>query len=818
MDASSAQLLVACGAAAVAIAAVLWALRVTDGARGVARRLEDQTHALESKLQRSDAIFAAFPGVALIWEPDEGVSVEGEWGQPRVYGSPLALASLLRFAEAGSGEDPAIRILRGLSAFKGVDTSGREALLARALAKLRTEGQPFTLRLPTPGGSFVEIDGRTAGPRAVLWITDAGVKGVEEGAALGRLEEARQIVARDPTAFLEMLAGAPFLAWRLSPAGKLEWANQAYVAALEAKSLDQAIGRNLMLDAFVADQARRAFESGAMVEETRAIVVGGDRRTLQVQLFPVSGGLGGMAFDVTEMESAREALARSVKAHDQTLDALAEGVAIFGPDRRLTFFNRAFAALWGLESAFLAQRPTHAALLDALKEKRKLPAHANYAEWRANELLAYQDLAELPETLWQLPEGRTLRVARQRHPGGGLLMIFSDITNETTLKGRYAHLLQVQRAAMDKLHEGVVVFGLDGRCRLSNSAFHAMWRLDPEEAGEGMEFDRMVELCRPLHHEAEEWAAIRSRITDPSPIARQEHRGEMRRSDGAVIRYLTRPLPDGATLVAFLDVTATRKVEEALRDRAEAFEAADRLKTEFVQHVSYQLRTPLQTIHGYAEVLANFMAGPLNDRQRDQIRIILAASESLSKLIDDILDVAMIEANHLELDLQEVNLNEVLQEAASMVAPKAREADVALALEWSPAIGALTVDAKRLKQIVLNLVSNALRASEKGDTVTIGADRAEGSVRIWVTDTGRGIPFDAQAQAFNQFVSGDRAGAGLGLPLVRSFVELHQGWVSLGSAPGRGTTVTCHFPTTATPPGPPPPLSGTSETRLKRIA
>ncbi len=810
MDATVAQLLVAGGAAAVAVAAALWALRVTDGARGIERRLHDQIDGLEDKLQRADSVFAAYPGVALIWEPEAAAVAEGDWGAPRLYGSPVALASLLRFADSAAAGNPAVRILQGLAGFKGVDSSGTDASLARALARLRSEGMPFSLKIAAPGGACVEIDGRTAGPRAVLWIVDYGVKGVEEGAARGRIEEARELVARDPTAFLDMLAQAPFLAFRLSASGKLEWANGAYLAALGAKSLEQAIGRNLMLDSLTAEQARRAIETASRVQEVRAAIVAGERRTLRIDLFPVGGGVGGMAFDVTDAEATREALARSVKAHDQTLDALAEGVAIFGPDRKLAFFNRAFAALWGLDTTFLAQRPTHAALLDALKEKRKLPAHANYAEWRANELLAYQELAELPETLWQLPEGRTLRVARQRHPLGGLLLIFSDITNETTLKGRYAALLQVQKAAMDKLHEGIVVFGLDGRCRLSNSAFHSLWRLDPEAVAEGLEFDRLVDLCRPLHHEPQEWTAIRARITDPSPIARQEHRGEMRRSDGSFLRYLTRPLPDGATLVAFLDVTAGRKVEEALRDRAEAFEAADRLKTEFVQHVSYQLRTPLQTIHGYAEVLANFIAGPLNDRQRDQIRIILAASESLSKLIDDILDVAMIEANHLELDLQTLNLNDVLQEAAAMIAPKAREADVTLALDWSPAIGALNADGKRLKQIVLNLVSNALRFSDKGDTITIGADRSEGHVRLWVSDTGRGIPFDAQAQAFDQFVSGDRAGAGLGLPLVRSFVELHNGWVSLASAPGQGTIVTCHFPAGALAAPSPRPLTEAS--------
>ncbi len=319
---------------------------------------------------------------------------------------------------------------------------------------------------------------------------------------------------------------------------------------------------------------------------------------MKIMMFPLSGGAGGMAFDVTEAEDARDALAKHTRAHDQTLNHMSEGVAIFGPDKRMIFHNRAFATMWGLDPAFLADRPTHAALLDHLKEKRKLPAHSNYAEWRAGELALYQEIADLPEALWVLPEGRSLRVTRQRHPLGGLLLIFADRTDELTLKSQYNALLQVQRAALDRLHEGVVVFGLDGKMKLYNAAFATMWELSEEDLAGQITFDRLMDLTLPLFHQRATWSAVKARITDPSPAARQEFRGEMERTDGTVVTFLTRPLPDGATLVAFLDISATKKVEHALRDRAEAFEAADRLKTEFVQNVSYQLRTPLQAISG----------------------------------------------------------------------------------------------------------------------------------------------------------------------------------------------------------------------------
>ncbi len=804
LDGGFASLLVAAGAAAIAVASLLWALRVTDGARGGVEVWKKRARDLEDKVAWADAIFGAHPGVVLIWEGAQSASGDGDWGTPRIYGSPLALASLLRFSDSAFAAEPAVRILQGLSGFGALDATGGVTRLAPALARLRREGTPFSLTISTPDGVFIEADGRTAGARAVVWVLDASVRGVEEGGARGRIEGGREIIARDPAAFLEMWNAAPFMAWRVNGALKLEWANPDYVGALEAKSLDQAIARNLQLDQGAAELARKAIDSGEAVQETRSAVVGGQLRTLVIRMSAVAGGAAGIAIDVTEAEAAREQLSKQQRAHDETLNHLGEGIAVFDAQKRLVFHNNAFEHLWGLDPAFLQDRPVHAAWLDHLKEKRKLPAHANYAEWRAGELALYQEVAELPQDLWVLPDGRMLRIARQRHPGGGLLLIFSDITNEVSLRSQYDALLQTQKAALDKLHEAVIVFGLDGRMKLSNAAFSAMWKLQPEALELDMAFDRVISACEPLFHDRAVWAQVRARITDPSPEARTEYRGEMFRSDETMLKFLTRPLPDGATLVAFQDITADRRVEDALRERAEAFEAADQLKGQFVENVSYQLRNPLQAISGNAEMLQQKIFGPLNDRQIDQVGAILEASGSLSKLIDNILDVAMVEAGNVQLDLGPVDIYQTISESVQMAASKARDTEVPIRIKCDPRIGEIQADHKRITQVIVNLLANALRHTERGDTISVSAERLDGVVRLTVQDTGKGMAFEAQARAFDSFESGDRRGAGLGLALVRSFVEMHGGWVALASEPGRGVTVTCHLPALAPAAAPPP--------------
>ena len=808
MDGGFASLLVAGGSASIAVAALLWALRVTDGARGSVETWKKRARDLEDKIAWADAIFGAHPGIVLIWEDTLTNPGEGDWGKPRIYGSPLALASLLRFSDAAVAAEPPVRILQGLSVFDATDATGALTRLAPAITRLRRDGAAFSIKISTPDGVYVEVDGRTAGARAVAWILDASVRGVEEGAAGGRIgSSGHEVIARDPAAFLEMWNGAPFMAWRVNGALKLEWANPDYLAALEAKTLDQALARNLQLDQGAVDLARKAIELGEAVEETRSAVVGGQLRTLRLRMSPVAGGAAGIAIDVTESEAARELLSKQQRAHDETLNHLAEGIAVFDQGKRITFYNRAFEAMWGLDPAFLADRPVHAAWLDHLKEKRKLPAHANYAEWRARELALYQEHDNLPEDLWVLPDARMLRVARQPHPNGGMLMIFSDITNEVSLKSQYDALVQTQKAALDKLHEAIVVFGLDGRLKLSNAAFAAMWKVEPDALENEAPFDRVVELCQHLFHDRAEWARVRGRITDPSPEARTEYRGEMRRSDESVLKFLTRPLPDGATLVAFQDITADRRVEEALRERAEAFEQADQLKGQFVENVSYQLRNPLQAIYGNAELLQAKVFGPLNDRQVEQVGSIIEASSNLSKLIDNILDVAMVEAGNVVLDLAPVDIYATITESVQMAASKARDTEVPIRVKCDAKIGEINADPKRLTQVIVNLLSNALRHTERGDTITVSAERVDGVLRLTVQDTGKGMAFDAQARAFASFQSGDPRGAGLGLAVVRSFVEMHGGWVALQSEPGRGVTVTCHLPATTpiagTPPTPP---------------
>ncbi|WP_293611281.1 PAS domain-containing sensor histidine kinase [Ponticaulis sp.] len=795
LSADQIPVMVAVGASALALSSMLWSLRITDGHRGAARKFRERSDKSEEKLARAESIFDAHPGIILVWE--ETALDDDDIGHPQVYGSPVALAGLLRFTDDSLSDDPAVRIVEGLADLEARDASGKDATLRQRLRELRLSGSPFSLTIIGPSGRFLEADGRTAGARAVMWLTDSTIKGLEESSARFRIEEARQVVARDPTAFLDMLSKSPFPAWRLSGTGRLQWANGAYLEAVEARNLDVALEKQVHLDSQVNDQVRATLDGNKDISETRQISINGERRSMRVLTFPLSGGAGAMAFDVTDEVEARETLSRHVRAHDETLNNIDEGVMIFGADRRLIYYNRAFSRMWRLKESFLLEKPSHGQILDELRAGRKLPARANFGEWRAEELAYYQMKSSTAEDIWRLPDGRTLKVTRQHHPLGGLLVLFKDMTDELALESKYKMLIKTQTATLNNLHEAVTVFGSDGRLRLHNEAFLRLWELEPGNLQGEVDYDHISGLCTKLFHDQDIWANIKGHITNPSSEARRETTGEMKRSDGSVVTYLTQPLPDGATLVAFVDMTAARRVEEALRERAEAFEAADKLRTEFVRNVSYQLRSPLTTILGYTQFLESGQMGELNEQQSGFVQSILSASNNLSKLIDDILDLAMIEARRLDLDISEVDLTEVVRDSINMVVSNVEDMEVDVSCELDEDIGTMMADERRLRQILFNLMTNAMRFTESGGRITIKGHKQEGMVWLSVSDTGKGIEYDQQPSVFDSFSSGDRQGAGLGLALVRSFVELHGGQVLMQSAPGEGTTVICMMPENA---------------------
>jgi len=235
-----------------------------------------------------------------------------------------------------------------------------------------------------------------------------------------------------------------------------------------------------------------------------------------------------------------------------------------------------------------------------------------------------------------------------------------------------------------------------------------------------------------------------------------------------------------------------------LRERNEALETAGRLKSEFIANVSHELRTPLNAVIGFAEILTNQYFGDLNLRQLDYSHGILASARLLMRLINDILDLATIEAGYMVLEAGRIDVFAMLQAVVSLTRERARSRDLELELLCPPQIGVIDGDERRLKQALFNLISNSIKFTPPGGAISVEAVRREDALLLTVADTGAGIPDADRAPMPGKFVLGVRqSGTGLGLSLVKRLVELHGGAVLIESASGLGTRITCRLPAVA---------------------
>jgi signal transduction histidine kinase len=237
-----------------------------------------------------------------------------------------------------------------------------------------------------------------------------------------------------------------------------------------------------------------------------------------------------------------------------------------------------------------------------------------------------------------------------------------------------------------------------------------------------------------------------------------------------------------------------------IQDKSRQLEIANQHKSEFLANMSHELRTPLNAIIGFSEVLIERMFGELNEKQDDYLKDIFSSGKHLLSLINDILDLSKIEAGRMELDVENFDVPAALGNALTLVRERAQRHGIALGLQVAPELGAIRADERKFKQILLNLLTNAVKFTPDGGKVEVRAGLRDGVLEVAVSDTGIGIAQADQAAVFEEFkqvgrhYTNKQEGTGLGLALTRRFVELHGGTLTLESAPGQGSTFTFTLP------------------------
>ena len=510
---------------------------------------------------------------------------------------------------------------------------------------------------------------------------------------------------------------------------------------------------------------------------------------------------------------ARSQFADTEKRFRTAVEAARCGVWEWDLKEDQVFVSDVMAAMLGWESGGVVSGDAMLSRVAEPDRQRVLTALRSAALYGAFDV-SFRSPHEDGRTTWVDARGQALG----RDDGGfdRIVGVALDVTDERTAQARAQAAETRLRDAIESVSEAFVLWDRRGRLRLSNQNFREWFDIDPRILKPGAPKQTIGQIAR---------LAIKREA--PAPNA-QPGVIEAELNDGRWLQISERRTADGGAVMTAADITAIKQQEDARRRNEEQLQAmvtrleqsqgelallarkyetakvraesANRAKSEFLANMSHELRTPLNAINGFSEIMTAEMFGPLGDRRyKEYAQDILNSGQHLLALINDILDMAKIEAGKLNMSFEPIALEEVVEDAVRLVRNRAEQSGLVLGVELG-ALPEIEADYRALKQVLLNLLSNALKFTPRGGSVRVLGERAGDKVRLSVRDSGIGIaPEDIErlATPFEQIESQHsktQQGTGLGLALTKSLIEMHGGALTFESAPGQGTTVSVLLP------------------------
>ncbi len=679
--------------------------------------------------------------------------------------------------------------LDGGAAGKGLSAE-QLAELSNYVSRTQKTAAPFRMALTPPGSQrSLAVRGTLADPQvspggaALLWVFDFS----ESESELARLRADAARAKGDFAALVGLIEAAPLPMWFRGPDARLKLVNKAYVAAVGGESADAVVEAQTELiepvDGLTAARiAIQAAQQKRPIERIVATTIGGSRRSMRVSDLPLGEeGVAGYAVDIEEMEEQARELRAFRDAQRQMLDQLSVGVAQFGADRKLVSanepFRRAFALGPGSFEGVEFER-----LLREARDAERTPEVRDFPAWRA-ERVEWFTLNEPVEEAWPLSDGTHLRVVAQPMPDGGLVMIAEDRTESLALSATRDTLLRTRTATFDSLFEALAVFAPDGHMQLWNRRFAGAWGLEPEALDGHPTADQLVEKIAPLLDKPKQAAAI-GEVVRGATLDRKQTGGRVSLADGRTLEIAGVPLPDGNGLLTVLDITDSQKAEDALRERNEALEAADEVKTRFLANMSYEFRVPLTSIGGFAELLEAGVAGELSSQGQEYVAAILESVQRLTEQVENVLDLSQSEAGLLPLAPEKLDLLPFVTKIVRDREAAILGGGLSLGLRGGQTVK-VDADPRQLDRAIGQVLDNAITATPSGGRILIDLSRKADGVRIVISDNGKGMTRDELRRA----MEGLRTGAngrperrqGLGIPLARQLIEAHGGSLGLVS-------------------------------------
>jgi signal transduction histidine kinase len=524
-------------------------------------------------------------------------------------------------------------------------------------------------------------------------------------------------------------------------------------------------------------------------------------RVVSIEYTPVPhGGFIATYTDVTERWKAERELESKSQLLEAMFESINQGIAVYDADFRLVSRNRQYGEMLGFENEFPTPRASYDDVI------RRLSAEGSFGSRSAEDVVSEfrKTIESIPQSTLEhtTPDGRTMIVYRSRMPNGGFVITLTDVTKMRKAERDAAEKTHLLELALANMGQGIAIH--DGELRLV--AFNEKYL--------ALRGDLPADLIKPgMPHE--ETIRYRAKRGDYGPgdveemvrerMERMRHGDTFaptRVVDGRIIQVQREPMPDGGFVTTYTDITGLKQVEAELIRARDSAQAANRAKTQFLANMSHELRTPLNAIIGFSEIMRSEVYGPLGEpRYAEYINSIADSGTHLLSLINDILDLSKIEVGEITLVESDVDLGNLIESCLSLVRDKALSKSISMESVVADGLPPVCADARLLKQVLLNLLQNAIKFTPADGQVRAGAAlTADAGVQITVADTGIGIKEEDIPRALERFgqvdsdLSRQYNGAGLGLPLAKSFTELHGGTLSISSKVNHGTIVTVLLP------------------------
>ncbi|MEM1343470.1 MAG: PAS-domain containing protein, partial [Pseudomonadota bacterium] len=634
-----------------------------------------------------------------------------------------------KVAELSADAEHLLALRKGKPVAQALQREFEGSGLAEALARAETTGEEAELLCHSTTGTpyLAQLGPRGALIRLVLSDVSA--------LADTRLTQDPEPTPprRDPVH--RLLDSAPLLVWERDGKGGVLWADGRIgsdTAGVGAAEVAAMVARHPANAAPAPSLGPRSPSLAVRLDIARP---DGQRIPLQIsEVATEEQGRLGFAVDASGALTAERSLTQFVQTMTETFAHLTVGLAIFDRDGALALFNPALVTLWQLDPTWLARKPHLREILDNLRAGRRIPDLRDYHDWRTRLLALLDDVGSADyEELWTLGDGTTIRVLARPHPQGSLAFVFDDVTERMRLEQRNRHMDDLIHSTLDCLGEGLAVFGANGTLRYVNAAFHEIWHTDETIMAPQTHVSDFCTLARGLTVDTDIWDRIATFATGEG--AREVLTARITMGSGRILGGRFAPLPDGSTMAVFADVTDSERIAAALQDRNEALEAAEQMRAAVLDQISHRLRTPLNTVFGFGELLQNPRFGTLNERQESYVSGVLEAASQLLDTVSEVTELASLQIDPQEGEEPGQSVEDVLAMTVSLLEKRAIENRIHLVLDLQGSVGLLDIAPARLRQIVFNLAADAIHRCGRGGEVRLIARRIDTLVEILTSET-----------------------------------------------------------------------------------